>query len=106
MIFKIEIFIPKKYINKIIEASNKLGACKVGEYDYVSSYYEINGSFRPLEGSEPYDGKKNEINFLKECKLEIRCEEKFLKKVIKRIKEIHPYEEPVVNIIKLYNDLI
>ena len=104
--FKIEIYTPEKYIHEIIEEANELGACKVGDYDYVSSYYEINGSFRPLEGSDPYSGEKDKINLLKEYKIEIRCEEKKLKKVVNKIKEIHPYEEPVINIIKLYNYLL
>jgi len=99
--YKIEIFLGKEYINKILEEINKLGACRVGNYDLVSTFYEVEGCFRPLEEANPYEGKIGEVFYGKEYKLEVRCEKIYLKKVVKKIREIHPYEEPLINIIKL-----
>jgi len=40
-----------------------------------------------------------------ECKLEIRCKREYVKSAINVIKEIHPYEEPLINIIPIVNEL-
>ncbi|MBZ9637007.1 hypothetical protein G9F70_022445 [Clostridium sp. FP1] len=37
--------------------------------------------------------------------MEIRCKREYVKNVIKVIKEIHPYEEPLINIIPIINEL-
>lgn len=105
IIYKLEIYSPKNLIPKMIEEITKLGACRVGNYDNVASYYEIEGCWRPLGESTPFTGEKNKINYGKEYKLEIRCEEQYVKTVLKKIREIHPYEEALINVIKLYNRL-
>jgi len=103
--YKIEIFISKDLVSTMIEELSLVGACKVGEYENVASYFEIEGCWKPLETSKPATGEKNVVNFGTEYKLEIRCEEDKISEAIKIIKEIHPYEEPLFNIIKLENHL-
>ena len=56
--YKIEIFLPEKYIELMIERINNLGACKVGNYDYCASYIKVKGCWRPLESAAPFKGKK------------------------------------------------
>jgi len=104
MTYKLEIYLPKDIIPTILEAVTKLGACRVGDYDHVASYYEIEGCWRPLEASEPLTGEKNTVNYGKEYKLEIRCEETYVKSVLQKIRELHPYEEALINVIRLDND--
>lgn len=94
---------PKELINQMLEEVTKLGACKVGNYDHVASYYEIKGCWRPLDGSTPVTGDQNIVNYGKEYKLEIRCEEQYVREVLKRIREIHPYDEALINVLKLEN---
>lgn len=101
--YKIEVYLAKFLIPKIIEEVTILGAGRVGNYDHVASYYEIEGCWRPLSDSTPFSGDKNQVNYGKEYKLEIRCEEKYIKKVLKKIREIHPYDEALINVIKLEN---
>ena len=45
------------------------------------------------------------INYGEEYKLEIRAPEHLVKEVVKVIKEVHPYEEVLFNIIQLQNHL-
>lgn len=56
-----------------------------------------------LESSEPLTGEKNTVNYGKEYKLEIRCEETYVKSVLQKIRELHPYEEALINVIRLDN---
>lgn len=101
---KIEIFIPKEYTNKLREALNNIGALGVGNYDNVMSVAKIKGYWRPLKGANPFDGNIDEISKAEEDKIEFSTDIKNIENIIKVIKEVHPYEEPVINIIPLLND--
>ncbi|MGM0640319.1 MAG: divalent cation tolerance protein CutA [Thermotogota bacterium] len=103
--YKIEIYVPEKYVEKIRNALNKIGACHVGNYDNVVAITQITGYWRPLKGSNPFDGEEGEISKGSECKMEIRCKYEFVKESIKKIKELHPYEEPLINVIPILNNL-
>lgn len=101
---KIEIFIPEEYSSKLREALNNIGALGVGNYDNVMSITKIKGYWRPLEGANPFDGSFNKISEVGEDKIEFSTDIKNIENIIKVIKEIHPYEEPVINIIPLLNE--
>jgi len=101
--YKIEIYLPEDFVEKMIDELTQIGACKIGNYDHVASYYKTGGCWRPLPGSTPYEGEVGKLCRSEEFKLEIRCEEQFVKQVVDKIIEIHPYDEVVYNIIKLEN---
>ncbi len=103
---KIEIFVPREYVEKIRDGLHEIGACKVGEYDHVISFGKAEGYWRPLETSHPFKGKIGEINHGIECKMEIRCPIQVINEAVRVIKRIHPYEEPVINIVPLLNYLL
>ena len=102
---KIEIYVQEEYIAKIREELNKVNACKIGNYDNVIAITNVIGYWRPLEGSNPYNGEIGELTESHECKLEIRCKREYVSNAIKVIKGIHPYEQPLINIIPLVNEL-
>lgn len=102
---KIEIYIPEKYITKLRDELNKVNACKVGDYDNCISITNVKGYWRPLQGSKPYNGQIGKICEGEECKVEVRCKMEYIKIAVEIIKKIHPYEEPLFNIIPILNDL-
>lgn len=73
--------------------------------DHCVSVIQVSGYWRPLTGSNPYDGTIEEISYGQECKMEIRCKIDYVSNAINIIKKIHPYEEPLYNIIPLVNHL-
>ena len=46
-----------------------------------------------------------QISKANECKIELRCKTELVKDALKTIKQIHPYEEPVINILPILNNL-
>lgn len=102
---KIEIYIPEEYTIKLRDELNKANACKVGDYDNVASVTNVRGYWRPLEGSNPFNGKVGKVCEAEECKVEIRCKREYVKDAMNAIKKIHPYEEPLINIIPIINEL-
>ena len=100
---KFEIYIPFSHVDKLREAINNTGALTIGKYDNCMSITEVMGYFRPLKGSKPYTGKENDLSKEKEAKIEFRCHKDLAIEVINVIKAIHPYEEPVYDIIPIIN---
>jgi hypothetical protein len=102
---KIEIYVPEEYVIKLRDELHKVNACKVGDYDNVISITKVRGYWRPLEGSNPFNGEVGKVCEGEECKIEIRCKRVYVKEAIRVIKAIHPYEEPLINIIPILNEL-
>ena len=102
---KMEIYVPQEYIESLRDELTKIGACQIGKYDHVISFSNVQGYWHPLLGSSPFNGEVGTINFGSECKLEVRCPITKVKDAVATIKKIHPYEEPVINIIPLINDM-
>ena len=102
---KIEIFVPQEYALKIRDELAKIGVGRIGNYDYCLAISPVQGYYRPLPGADPFKGKIEKISEVKEYKIEVNCKRELVSEAIKIIKRVHPYEEPLVNIIPLANHL-
>lgn len=100
---KIEVFIPRENTKKLMEKVNEGGFLKEKNYDFCYAETRVIGHFRPIEGANPYIGRLGKIEDVLENKVEFRIRQEDLSKVMKIIKENHPYEVPVINVIELYN---
>ena len=99
--YKIETYLPKDSLDDIRNALYELGVGKIGNYVGCMNWYEVNSSWKPLIGANPYLGKIGEIELAKEYKLEFLCEKKMIEDAIKAIKFNHPYEEVGINVIEI-----
>ena len=59
------------------------------------------GYWRPLEGCNPYIGNEGEISKEPEVKVEVTVFTEAVDRTIEAIKKVHPYEEPVINVIPI-----
>lgn len=100
---KLEIYTPEEFVKPIRDALALIGACRVGNYSHVISCQSTTGSWMPLENSNPYNGTKGEICTGSESKMEVRCPVEKIEEAMQVIRKIHPYEEPLINIIPLLN---
>ena len=98
---KLEIFIPESHLKILRETLQQCDAGHIGNYDSCLNYSRVIGTWRPLENSKPYIGNLNEISEQPEIKVEVTCKINSLDEIINAIKKIHPYEEPVINVIPL-----
>ena len=98
---KIEIFIPETHLEILQTTLRNCGAGHIGKYDSCMSYSHVIGTWRPLEGTRPYSGVIGEVSTEDEIKAEVTCSVEELDGVIEAVKKIHPYEEPVINVIPL-----
>jgi hypothetical protein len=103
--FKLEIFIPADRVDALREALGRVGAGQIGNYDRCCSVMEVRGYWRPLEGAKPFQGEVGQVETGTECKVEVNCPRELVRETIKAIRAVHPYEEPVINILPLANHL-
>lgn len=101
---KITTTMPKDYLEEIRNAVCEAGAGVIGNYTHCSMSTKCIGTFKPNENANPYIGKKNELEHVEEEKLEVVCDVSNVKKVIKRLREVHPYEEPGIDIVPLIGE--
>lgn len=98
---KVEVFIPEGYVVEFANRLNEEGLLKDGNYDYVFATSKVKGHFRPIEGATPFIGEIGRVCEVEEIKIEFRIKDIYLDKLKDIISVVHPYEEPVVNIIEL-----
>lgn len=100
--FKLEIFIPETHFEALRGALIDADAGHIGNYDCCLSYSRVTGTWRPLNGTTPFIGKDNVISEEPELKVEVTVKSEKLRETVEKIKAVHPYEEPVINVIPLF----
>ena len=98
---KLEIFIPETHFAALQSALQSVDAGHIGNYDSCLSYSHVMGTWRPLDGTHPFIGEKGKISCEPELKVEVTIHTEKLNETIAAIKQVHPYEEPVINAIPL-----
>lgn len=101
---KIIVTIPIENVEEIRNAVCKEGAGIIGNYTYCTMSTKCIGTFKPSDEANPYIGEKNKLEFVEEDKLEVICDISVLKNVLKKLREVHPYEEPAIDIIPLISE--
>lgn len=99
---KLEIFIPETHLAALQRALQQVDAGHIGGYDCCLSYSLVTGCWRPLAGARPYLGAVGEISAEPELKVEVTCLTSRVDETVAAVKAVHPYEEPVINVIPLY----
>ena len=100
---KIEVFIPEAYIEVIRDGLNEIGVGRIGNYDHCISITTVKGYWRPLADAAPYAGEIGKVSFGEERKIEVNCPAEKVEDALKVIREIHPYDRPLINIVPLLN---
>jgi len=99
--YKICVYVPEKSVETIKQALFDAGAGRIGNYDSCCWQTDGNGQFRPLAGSNPAIGSQEEIEFVREVKLELVCEDNLVAGAIQALRDNHPYEEPAFDVWQL-----
>lgn len=101
---KIFVTIPLENVEEVRTAVCEAGAGIIGEYSFCTSSTKSIGTFIPNENANPHIGERNKLEFVEEEKLEVICDVDKVKKVIAKLREVHPYEEPAIDIVPLIEE--
>ena len=96
----ITVTVPTENAEELRKAICDAGAGVIGNYTYCTTNVITKGTFIPNKQSNPYIGEKEKLEIVAEEKIETVCDIK----ILKRLREVHPYEEPAINIIPLIDE--
>ena len=101
LLYKLEIFLPEDYKEAVFQVLWSVDAGHIGKYDRCLSWSRVNSCWRPLDNSSPFHGMPGEITWAEEIKVEVCCIGSRLTDTIAAVKGVHPYEEPVINVLPM-----
>jgi hypothetical protein len=87
------VYVPEDHVDAVRDAMFAAGAGAIGNYDECGWAVPGKGTFRPLDGANPYAGEQGIREAMKEQKLEMVVEPWKLTDVLAAMKSTHPYEE-------------
>jgi dinuclear metal center YbgI/SA1388 family protein len=99
--FKLVVFVPKESLDSVRDAMSSAGAGWIGNYSDCSFTSEGIGTFKPLEGTNPYIGSQGKLEKVEEYRVETVASEAIIDKVVSAMISAHPYEEVAYDIYPL-----
>jgi len=101
--FKIIVTVPENEAGRLREAIGNAGGGKIGNYTHCSFSVKGTGRFLPTDGANPTIGHVGQAEEVAEERIEITCDGDNVKAVVAIIREVHPYEEPAIDVYELAN---
>ncbi|MCD6531160.1 Nif3-like dinuclear metal center hexameric protein [bacterium] len=105
-LYKIVVFVPRENFELFRKQFLDIGVGHIGNYSHTSFSVAGEGTFMPHEGANPYIGTVGKLEKVEEYRLETIVLEHLLGEALVAIRELHPYEEPAVDIYPLQNNEI
>lgn len=103
LIKKLQTYCPKEYTQKVLSSLFEVGAGQIGNYKECSFTVEGNGSFKALDGAQPFVGEIDQRHIETEDKIEILYPNHLENKVISTLLSQHPYESVAYDLFQLDN---
>ena len=99
--YKVSVAIPADHKDRLLDAINGSMQQMYPGYDRVFSVAKTEGTWRSLEGSNPFIGSTGEISVEEELRIDFAVKAEDLRNVILAIRRVHPYEEPAIDILPM-----
>lgn len=100
---KITTYVPAFHADRVREALFSAGAGQIGPYDCCSYNVDGMGTFRALEGADPFVGHIGELHRENETRISAVFLKHKEKDIVKALTSFHPYEVPAYEIITMDN---
>lgn len=98
---KLVVFVPVSHADIVRQALGDAGAGKIGNYDFCSFSSLGVGRFLGNDNSKPAIGESGNYESVEEERIEVVVPRLIITEVIKKIKEVHPYEEVAFDVYSL-----
>jgi len=100
---KLVVFVPEKQAETVRQAMFDAGAGRIGHYDECSYNFQGQGTFRALEGANPFVGTVGQRHQEPEMRIEVVIDAARERAIVQAMKAVHPYEVPAFDIHPLLN---
>ncbi|TFJ94096.1 Nif3-like dinuclear metal center hexameric protein [Lentibacillus salicampi] len=100
---KLAVFVPVTHAEQVRNAISEKGAGHIGDYSHCTFQTTGQGTFKPLDGTDPYIGTHGKLAFVDEVKIETILPASKLPPVLEAMITAHPYEEAAYDIYPVEN---
>jgi dinuclear metal center YbgI/SA1388 family protein len=100
---KLVAYIPVSHFEQVRRAIFDAGAGYTGNYDSCGYSVEGAGTFRALDGAQPFVGQHGTLHTERELRFETVFPARLSKQIVAALINSHPYEEPAYDIYALQN---
>ena len=104
LLMKLTTFIPIEHTENVLQALDQAGAGKIGNYSSCSFQVAGTGTFLPSAEANPAIGARGEIERVAENRVEVMFPAYLKNKVLRALKQAHPYEEVAYYLQNLENE--
>ncbi|KAB7670058.1 Nif3-like dinuclear metal center hexameric protein [Bacillus sp. B1-b2] len=98
---KLVVYVPEEHAIAVKKAIGDAGAGAIGNYSHCAFSTDGIGEFNPREGAKPYIGSINQVEQVKEVRVESVIPSSLEKKILKAMFNAHPYEEVAYDVYDL-----
>jgi len=103
-LLKLAVFVPRGHVEDVMMALTEAGAGWIGNYSHCTFQVQGTGTFRALEGTDPFLGEVGQIERVEEVRLETILPARLRSAVLRALLEAHPYEEVAYDLYPLLNE--
>jgi hypothetical protein len=96
---KLVVYVPSADADGLVDALAVAGAGAIGDYERCAWSTEGTGTFLPLEGASPAQGRVGEIETVAETRVEMIVPVGRRQAVVAALRAAHPYEEPAFDLL-------
>ncbi|MDG0978992.1 MAG: YqfO family protein [Halieaceae bacterium] len=98
---KLVFFVPETHLEFVKLAVFEAGAGQIGNYEHCCWQTLGAGQFKPMSGAAPFIGQSGQLEVVSEYRVELVCDDAYLKGAVLALRRAHPYEEPAFDITNL-----
>jgi dinuclear metal center YbgI/SA1388 family protein len=102
-LYKLQVFLPLEALKNIDKALFEAGAGEIGKYSECHFHVEGTGTFKANQNTNPVIGKRGVRSSVAEYKVEYLVPLSKLQRVLRALRDSHPYEEIAYDIIPIMN---
>lgn len=101
----LQVIVPTDHAISVRDALFDAGAGEAGNYDCCSFSIQGKGTFRPLDGADPFIGEMGENTLVDETDISVVLTSDKMTTIERALREVHPYEEPAYTFTPMLNTL-
>ena len=99
--YQLIFYVPETHLERVKTALFYAGAGKMAGYEHCAWQTRGEGQFKALQGSEPFLGQIGQLETVIEYKVELVCDDAYMKDVLLALLKHHPYQQPAYAVYKI-----